>query len=209
MLTENEDYYFNDRGLMVFTEKYHLDRGYCCKNKCLNCPWKYGRLKPSKPNQYQTSDALTTMELEKEIGSNKFDSNSHKALVNIIYTYGWVTTRLRERFDKYDVTMQQYNILRILRGQHPKPATINMLKERMLDKMSDASRIVERLVLKGFVTRCVNNNDRRAVDVLISDKGLGLLTELDAEVQANNIFSTHLSEKEAEQLSTLLDKLRG
>ena len=75
------------------------------------------------------------MELEKEIASTKFESNHHKAVINLLYTYGWVTNLLRKQFDKYQLTMQQYNILRILRGQYPQPATINLLKERMLDKM--------------------------------------------------------------------------
>jgi DNA-binding MarR family transcriptional regulator len=105
--------------------------------------------------------------------------------------------------------MQQYNILRILRGQHPQPATINLLKERMLDKMSDASRIVERLVQKGLVSRCTNERDRRAVDIMINDKGLEILKTLDLELNINNILKNNLSDEEAVQLNILLDKMRG
>lgn len=149
------------------------------------------------------------MQLEKEIASNKFENIHHKSVVNLLYTYGWVTNLLKKHFDKYDITMQQYNILRILRGQLPQPATINLLKDRMLDKMSDASRIVERLVQKGLVTRCTNDKDRRAVDIKINEKGLEILKNLDLELNINQILQSHLSEEEAEQLCALLDKMRG
>ena len=149
------------------------------------------------------------MELEKEIASNKFDNNLHKAVVNVIYTYGWLNNLLRQHFDKHSITMQQFNILRILRGQHPRPATINLLKERMLDKMSDASRIVERLVQKGLVSRCTNVKDRRAVDIKISNKGLELLKILDDEIVPSDFLKNTLTEEEAGLLSNLLDKMRG
>lgn len=149
------------------------------------------------------------MKLEKEIASNKFENNYHKTVVNVLYTYGWVTNLLRKRFDKYHITMQQFNILRILRGQYPQPATINLLKERMLDKMSDASRIVERLVQKGLVSRCTNEKDRRAVDIKINEKGLELLQKLDMEMNIHEILKSNLTDEEADQLNTLLDKMRG
>ncbi len=149
------------------------------------------------------------MKLEKEIVSEKFENNYQKSVVNIVYTYGWVTNLLRKRLDCYDITMQQFNILRILRGQYPNPATINLLKERMLDKMSDASRIVERLVQKELVSRCTNVKDRRAVDIRISKKGLEILEKLDPEIDIQDILKSNLSEEEALQLSNLLDKFRG
>ncbi|MBC7915203.1 MAG: MarR family transcriptional regulator [Pyrinomonadaceae bacterium] len=148
------------------------------------------------------------MELEKEI-KTRFENDYHKVIVNTIYTYGWVTNLLKKRLSKHHITMQQFNILRILRGQHPNPATINILKERMLDKMSDASRIVERLVQKGLVTRCINQKDRRAVDIIISDKGLDLLKQLDPVITPIDVLKGNLSEAEAKQLNFLLDKLRG
>jgi len=127
----------------------------------------------------------------------------------LIYTYGWVTNLLRLQLNKHGITLQQYNILRILRGQYPKPATVNILKERMLDKMSDASRIVERLVQKDLVHRGVNSKDRRAVDILISKKGLEMLQKLDHEISLKNLLSNNLSDSEANSLSGLLDKMRG
>jgi DNA-binding MarR family transcriptional regulator len=149
------------------------------------------------------------MEIEKEIYNKKFEDNHQKVVVNLIYTYGWITNLLRLKLNKHSITLQQYNILRILRGQYPNPATVNILKERMIDKMSDASRIVERLVQKDLVKRCVSNKDRRAVDILISQKGLDILQKLDNEVSLKNLLSKNLSDEEANTLSGLLDKMRG
>ena len=149
------------------------------------------------------------MEIEKEIYNRKFENSHQKAVVNLLYTYGWITNLLRLLLNKHNVTLQQYNILRILRGHHPNPATINILKERMLDKMSDASRIVERLVQKDLVIRCVSEKDRRAVDILISQNGLDILQKLDTEISLKAMLSNNISEEEASTLSGLLDKMRG
>ena len=149
------------------------------------------------------------MEIEKEIASNKFENNYQKSIVNLIYTYGWLTNLLKQRLNKHKITLQQYNILRILRGRHPLPATINMLKERMLDKMSDASRIVERLIQKELVQRCINEKDRRAVDIIISAKGLDILKKLDTEMSSRDILKENITDEEAGLLSSLLDKMRG
>ena len=149
------------------------------------------------------------MKIEKEIFSNKFENNHQKAIVNLIYTYGWITNLLKQQLNKYKITLQQYNILRILRGQHPNPATINMLKERMLDKMSDASRIVDRLEQKELVNRFINTKDRRAVDILITKKGLDLLLKLDVEMSSKNFLDENINSAEAGILSDLRDKMRG
>jgi DNA-binding MarR family transcriptional regulator len=149
------------------------------------------------------------MEIEKEIQSNKFEDNYHKAVVNISYTYGWLNNVLRCEFEKYNLTSQQFNVLRILRGQYPNPATINLIKERMVDKMSDASRIVDRLIQKELVSRCTNTKDRRSVDIRISDQGLEILSKMDNEFKMKDLFKNHLSDQEAATLSHLLDKLRG
>ena len=149
------------------------------------------------------------MELEKEIHSTKFTSQHQKASVNIVFTYNWLNGLIKAELEKFKITNQQFNILRILRGQYPTPATINILKERMLDKMSDASRIVDRLVQKELVTRTVNKKDRRAVDILITQKGLELLDSIHIEEAMNDGYKSNLSEDEAKQLSNLLDKFRG
>ncbi len=149
------------------------------------------------------------MQIGEEIQSNKFEDNYHKAVINITYTYGWLSNNFRNRFEKHNLTQQQFNVLRILRGQYPNPATINMIKERMLDKMSDASRIVDRLMQKGLVSRCTNNKDRRAVDIRISEEGLEILSKMDEEFKTSDMLKNNLTEDEAGKLSDLLDKLRG
>lgn len=149
------------------------------------------------------------MQLEKEILSSKFENDYHKSIVNLIYTYNWVTNLLKKKTSKHHITLQQFNVLRILRGQYPHPATINILKQRMLDKMSDASRIVDRLIEKGMVTRCTNQTDRRAVDIMISDKGLELLKKLDVDMTGEDILKNNITKAETIQLNSLLDKFRG
>ena len=135
------------------------------------------------------------MRIDEEIQSSKFEDNYHKAVVNITYTYGWLSNVFRCRFEKYNLTQQQFNILRILRGQYPNPATVNLLKERMLDKMSDASRIVDRLVQKGLVSRCTNSKDRRAVDIRISDAGLAVLAKMDEEFKTKDFLQDNLTQE--------------
>jgi len=152
---------------------------------------------------------IQAMRIEDEIQSTKFEDNYQKAVININYTQSWLSNHLRGEFEKFNLTMQQFNILRILRGQYPKPATVNLLKERMLDKMSDASRIVDRLVQKGLVSRCTNTCDRRAVDIRISEQGLDVLSKIDVEFKTKDMISKNLTEEEAGKLSDLLDKLRG
>lgn len=149
------------------------------------------------------------MKLEEEIKQSKFRNEYHKLAVNVIYTYSWLSNLQTQLFTDYQITSNQYNILRILRGQFPKPATINLLKERMLDKMSDASRLVERLRVKGFVKRELSSKDRRRVDVLITDKGLRLLSEIDKMDEKTDAIFKNLSLKEAEIVNNLLDRLRG
>ncbi|TWR29468.1 MarR family transcriptional regulator [Mucilaginibacter pallidiroseus] len=149
------------------------------------------------------------MGIEEDIKSTNFEDNYHKVVININYTYGWINNYMRPEFEKFKLTQQQFNILRILRGQYPKPATVNLLKERMIDKMSDASRIVDRLVQKGLVSRCTNARDRRAVDIRISEEGLATLEKMDSTFKTKDLFKQNLTDEEAAQLSDLLDKMRG
>ncbi|EDM35248.1 transcriptional regulator [Pedobacter sp. BAL39] len=149
------------------------------------------------------------MQLAKETKTSRFESVHQQAIVNVLFTYGWCNDQMKQVVLPYDITTQQFNILRILRGQHPQPSTINLLKSRMLDKMCDASRIVERLVQKELVLKEINPTDKRAVDILISKKGLDLLKKMDKEVSISAIVSSNLSAEEALQLNELLDKMRG
>lgn len=149
------------------------------------------------------------MKLEDEIKQKNFRNEYQKLAVNILLTGSWMSFRSYEMLKPFKLTTQQYNILRILRGQYPNPVTVNLLIERMMDKMSNASRIVDRLVAKKLVERKMKAEDRRCVDVIINEKGLKLLKKIeDSEVKFEVNFRT-LSEKEAKKLNDLLDKLRG
>lgn len=149
------------------------------------------------------------MEIGKEIKQNKFKSEHQKMLINILFTSSWLNSKHGSGLKSHGISAQQYNLLRILRGQHPKPATVNLLIERMMDKNSNASRLVEKLRLKKLVERATCPEDRRAVNVVITQKGLNLLVELDI-LEDNFIeeLRKNLSEQEASQINMLLDKLR-
>jgi DNA-binding MarR family transcriptional regulator len=149
------------------------------------------------------------MEIGKEIRQVKFKNKHQKMLINLLFTSSWLNSRHAISLKPYGISTQQFNILRILRGQHPQPATVNLLIERMLDKNSNASRLVEKLRLKKLVERATCSEDRRAVNVIITKKGLDLLVELDKEDDTFLKELKNISEKEAEQLNSLLDKLRG
>lgn len=149
------------------------------------------------------------MRLEEEIKQSKFKSEFQKLAVNIIYTHGWLMNKQSYFFDKYDLTPSQYNILRILRGQFPNPISVNLLKDRMLDKMSDTSRLVERLRKKDLVNRKICKNDRRKADVIISEKGLNLLKEIDHLDDYFTHLFKNINEEEAAGINEILDKIRG
>jgi len=148
------------------------------------------------------------MGIEQDIQQSKFRNEYQKAAINIIYTMGWMRDRTKSIFDEEDVTPQQFNILRILRGSFPQPLSTLQIRERMLEKMSDTSRIVDRLITKGLVKKIVCKKDRRLVDVIISDKGKKLLERLDLRQDEIDNVLGNLSEKEASMLSDLLDKIR-
>ena len=129
-------------------------------------------------------------------------------MVNLLYTYGWVMEQIKAFLAKEDITHQQFNILRILRGAGSPLSTLQ-IRSRMLDKMSDTSRIVDRLVAKEWAQKVTCPKDKRLVDVTITDKGLKLLKKLDAQSEDMQHIMDNLSETEAEHLSILLDKIRG
>lgn len=149
------------------------------------------------------------MKLEQEIKQKSFKSEYTKLAVNILYTGNWMHLVHSHAFKPYGLTVQQFNVLRILRGQFPNPCTVNLIVDRMLDKSSNASRIVDRLLTKELVERKQCESDRRAVDVLITDKGLELLKRLDDVIEEMDSMFTTLTEDEARTANTLLDKLRG
>ena len=148
------------------------------------------------------------MSIEKDIQQPTFKSPYSKAIINIIYTNNWLQSLHLEIFKPFDLSLQQYNVLRILRGQYPNPITVIAIIERMLDKMSNASRLVDKLLAKELVIRRLCPHDRRAVDVIITEKGLNLLAEIDKLEHTWEEKLHGLSEGEALQLSELLDKMR-
>ena len=149
------------------------------------------------------------MRIEDEIKQKSFRSQNQKLIVNLLLTGSWISFKSYEMLKPFQLTTQQYNVLRILRGQYPEPATINLLIDRMMDKMSNASRIVDRLEKKKLVDRRLKAEDRRCVDVMITDKGIKLLEKIGEREKEyeNNLFN--LTAKEAKILNGLLDKLRG
>ena len=150
------------------------------------------------------------MKLENEIQQVKpFRNNYHKAAVNLIFTGKWMIQFHSDAFKKYDLTFQQYNILRILRGRNLKASTIKLIRERMHDRISDASRIVELMRKKKLVERNICGEDRRKMDVIIMQKGLELLEKIEKENERMDKHLSALNEEEIVLLNDLLDKVRG
>jgi len=148
------------------------------------------------------------MSLENDIQQTKFRNEYQKAVINLIYTFNWLTEKNKQFFEKADITSQQFNILRILRGAGVPLSTLQ-IRQRMLDKMSDTSRIVDRLVKKDLVKKVICKTDRRLVDVTISERGLSLLKELDGYNDELDSIVGNISEEEAKTLNELLDKMRN
>ncbi len=149
------------------------------------------------------------MGIEKDIKQRKFRNEWQKATINILYTQSWLHEQLKDVIQAEGMTPQQYNVMRILRGSHPKPLTVLDIRSRMLDKMSDASRIVDRLLVKGWVTKKICTADKRLVDVSITSKGLNLLEKLDKKESEMDNIVKNITEAEAKTLNKILDKLRG
>ena len=148
--------------------------------------------------------------IEEVIRQPKFRNSLHRAQVNILFTSNWLNQHTASVLKPHGLSLQQFNILRILRGRAGKPATVKLLTERMLDKMSNASRLVDKLKEKGYVNRQECPTDRRRVDIVITDAGLKVLGAASSSVEerVEGAFN-NLSMDEADQLSFLLDKLRG
>ncbi|MCS5491600.1 MarR family winged helix-turn-helix transcriptional regulator [Algoriphagus limi] len=147
--------------------------------------------------------------IEDAIRQKEFKDPYNKAVVNLLYTHSYLVTIQNSLFKPYDISPEQYNVLRILRGQNGQPTTVSSIQDRMLNKMSNASRLVEKLKTKGLLIREECPTDRRQVDVVISEKGLNLLKELEVKVEESNRTLIHLNEEEVAQLNDLLDKMRG
>jgi DNA-binding MarR family transcriptional regulator len=150
------------------------------------------------------------MKIEDEIKQPRFRDVYQKVAVNILFTSNWLMGRQQDFFKPFGITTQQFNILRILRGQHPNAISGVEIKGRMLDRNSDISRLLDRLVKKDLISKCQSENDKRAANVSITPKGLDLLHSIDDKfVEAERGQFSGLSDAEANQLSQLLDKARS
>ena len=149
------------------------------------------------------------MKIEEEIKQTKFKSTHQKAVLNLLFTANWIQYKQKELFEPFGITGQQYNMLRILRGQHPQPIPAVEIKSRMLDKNSDVSRLLDRLIGKNLVHKNQCPNDKRATDISITKDGLNLLEKLDLAINNLDAQYLNLTREEAKNLSDLLDKARG
>jgi len=147
------------------------------------------------------------MSIDKDINQSKFRSEQQKALINIIFTANWLNEKVKTILDREDITRQQFNILRILRGAG-EPISTLQIRQRMLDKMSDTSRIVDRLEIKGLVKKNICENDKRMVDVYITVKGKKLLEKIDRCEDEMDAIAGPLSPAELKTINKLLDKMR-
>lgn len=149
------------------------------------------------------------MKLEEELRTEKFKTEQQRALLSIVFTSGWIEVRINECFKRYGISQEQYNVLRILKGQKGKPANLSTVQERMLHRMSNATRLVEKLKLKGYVNRVPCEDNRRKVEITITDKGLSLLEQIEPELaKIEKELFQNLTEEETQQIGLLLDKLR-
>ncbi len=149
------------------------------------------------------------MNIEEEIKQTKFRNVQQKTILNILFTSNWIQNKQKDFFEPYGITGQQYNILRILRGQHPNQISGAEIKSRMLDKNSDVSRLLDRLIGKNLVVKSQCPKDKRASDISISEAGLELLLKLDGAIDSQESHLMALTPEEASTLSSLLDKSRG
>ncbi|MFC6861773.1 MarR family winged helix-turn-helix transcriptional regulator [Zunongwangia atlantica] len=136
--------------------------------------------------------------------------DTKKLVINIMLCAGKATTMMNEALKPYEISMQQFNVLRILRGQKGKPANLSTIQDRMVNKMSNTTRLVDKLIKKNLVDRCICEENRRKVEIVITGEGLNLLKTLDPIVdQLEENFSQHINKKELIQLNETLEKLRN
>lgn len=148
------------------------------------------------------------MKIEEEINQSKFNSPQEKAIVNIIFTANAIEDAFKKALKMYDISLPQYNVLRILKGRKDGYATCGDLKEVMLDKNPDVTRLCDKLVLKKLIVRSNNKNNRRQILLRISDKGLQALEEINPFFAAVNFGLTGIDAQKLEQLSDILDEIR-
>jgi DNA-binding MarR family transcriptional regulator len=149
------------------------------------------------------------MSLEQDIKQEKFLNEYEKAAINVLFTSSWLHHTNASRLKEYGTTPEQYNVLRILRGSYPQKMMLAEITSRMIDKNSNATRLVEKLRQRGLVTREICENNRRQVDISITDKGLAMLKKIDADEEKWLNTLKNITRKEARELNRILDKLRS
>lgn len=149
------------------------------------------------------------MKIEDEIKQKSFQGEYHKLAINLRFTANWLGALHSKVFRSHKISAEQFNVLRILKGQIPNPSNLNLIKERMLDKESNASRLIDKLEKSELILRIQCPEDRRKVEITITDNGLELLDRMNPEVDKIKHDMTGLNEEEAKTLNHLLDKLRN
>lgn len=149
------------------------------------------------------------MRIEEVIKQKEFRSDAHKAMVNLIFTSSQILNRISDVTENYGITRQQYNVLRILRGRFPGAASVNEIKNRMLDRMSDCSRLVDRLAAKGLIQKSLCPTDKRSVDITISNEGLDLLDRMEPAVSSVESIFSEFTQGEVSRFNEMLDRLRN
>lgn len=150
-----------------------------------------------------------TVKIEEEIRQSKFTNINQKALLNLIFTAGWLEGKIKDELKPYGLTSQQYNVLRILRGRYPKCANPTEIKAVMLDKNPDLTRLCDRLIANKWIAREIDTENRRKMKIIITESGLKLLKQLDPVMDKFHEKIKNLSNSEYQTLNDLLDKLRG
>jgi DNA-binding MarR family transcriptional regulator len=149
------------------------------------------------------------MTIEEAIHQKKFDNEYEKLVINILFTASWLEGKNIQRFKPFGISPQQFNVLRILRGSYPNPVRLSDITERMIDKNSNATRLVEKLRQKGLLKRDICPTNRRQVDILILNKGLEILKEIDVEMKIGLKEFNTITKSDAKEMNALLDKLRS
>ena len=149
------------------------------------------------------------MSLEHYISQSKFDSEQEKLMVNVIYSANLLNLITSRLFKPYELSPQQYNVLRILRGQKGESIALIDIEYRMLDKSSNVSRLVDKLISKDLVNRSVSSKDRRRIEIVITSRGLSVLNEIDVILaDMNSKIKAIISDGNAKQTNRILDQLR-
>jgi DNA-binding MarR family transcriptional regulator len=148
------------------------------------------------------------MNIEQELQMKRFESDEQKAHLNVLFTASWIRNRINQWLKDFDLTHEQFNVLRIIRGQKSKPVCVRDISERMIDRNSNTTRIIDKLEAKNLVRRTQSEEDRREMVIFLTDEGKEVLKKVDMSFRNANFRLTSLTNAEAQLLSALLDKMR-